>query len=254
MSKSCHDLDLIAWMKSGVQPQRVSSFGSNFQFQPHKAPAGAGTRCLVDCPIETSCLYSARKHYLDHPDRWAFYVWDALEHLGLPSLKDRIEVLKTGPYGRCVWKTDMDVVDHQSVLVVFADGCTATMNMIGGTAKPSRSLHLVGTQGEIEGRMEESRFAIRHIDARPGHETREEMVDLNLISDMTGAHGGHGGGDMRLVADFVRRLNGEEPSISSTSLEDSINGHLMGFCAERSRMTGQVVEITRQAPPGINTD
>ena len=254
MSKSCHDLDLIAWMKSGVQPQRVSSFGSNFQFQPHNAPAGAGTRCLVDCPIETSCLYSARKHYLDHPDRWAFYVWDALEHLKLPSLEDRIEVLMAGPYGRCVWKTDMDVVDHQSVLVDFADGCTATMNMIGGTAKPSRSLHLVGTQGEIEGRMEESRFAIRHIDARPGHETREEMVDLNLISDMTGVHGGHGGGDMRLVADFVRRLNGEEPSISSTSLEDSINGHLMGFCAERSRMTGQMVKITRQAPPGIDTD
>ncbi|MFI5358413.1 MAG: Gfo/Idh/MocA family protein, partial [Opitutales bacterium] len=105
MSKSCHDLDLIAWMKSGIAPVRVSSAGGNFQFRPEKAPPGAGTRCLVDCPIEADCLYSARKHYVDHPDRWAFYVWDTLEHLDQPTLADKIASLQAGnPYGRCVWK------------------------------------------------------------------------------------------------------------------------------------------------------
>ena len=67
MAKCCHDLDLIAWMKSGVAPVQVASFGSNIQFRPDQTPAGAGTRCLVDCPIEPDCLYSARKHYIDHP-------------------------------------------------------------------------------------------------------------------------------------------------------------------------------------------
>jgi len=243
MSKSCHDLDLMAWMKSGVPPVSAASTGSNFQFKPENAPPGAGTRCLVDCPIEAECLYSARKHYLDHPERWAFYVWDSLEHLENPTLEDKEESLKTSPYGRCVWKTDMDVVDHQAVLVEFADGCTGTLNMIGGTAKPSRSLHLVGTDGEIEGKMEDSRFVIRHIDPRPGCEYSEEVVDLSVGGDMTGAHGGHGGGDMRMVADFLRVLNGEQPSISSTDLQDSISGHLMGFTAERSRETRQVEEI-----------
>ena len=243
MSKSCHDLDLMAWMKSGVPPVRTASSGSNFQFRKENAPPGAGTRCLVDCPIEADCLYSARKHYLDHPERWSFYVWDSLEHLGKPSLRDKEESLKTSPYGRCVWKTDMDVVDHQSVLVEFEDGCTGTLNMIGGTAKPSRSLHLVGTLGEIEGKMEDSRFVIRHIDLRPGCEYSEEIVDVNVGGDMSGAHGGHGGGDMRLVADFIRVLNGEKPSISSTDLQDSISGHLMGFTAERSVDTRQVEEI-----------
>ena len=243
MSKSCHDLDLLAWMKSGVAPVRVSSFGSNYQFRPERSPEGAGTRCVVDCPIEPDCLYSARKHYLDHPKRWEFYVWDSLEHIDEPTDEDRLESLRTSPYGRCVWKTDMNVVDHQSVVVEFEDGSTGTLNMIGGTAKPSRSIHLVGTHGEIQGYLEESRFAVRHIDPRPGHEYSEEIVDLNVGGDMTGARGGHGGGDERLVADFLRYLNGESPSLSTTTLDDSIAGHLIGFSANRSLDEGRTVEI-----------
>jgi len=244
MSKSCHDLDLIAWMKSGVPPRRVSSFGSNMQFRPENAPRDSGTRCQVDCPIEPECLYSARKHYLDHPKRWSSYAWSSLEHLKKPSMQDRAESLKASPYGQCVWKTDMDVVDHQSVMIEFEDGATATMNMVGGTAKPSRSIHLIGTRGEIQGCLEDSLYVVRHIDPRPGHEFSERTVDLNVTGDTTGAHGGHAGGDSRLVGDFLDYLEGNEPSISTTSLEDSIAGHLIGFCADQSMNENRVVEIT----------
>ncbi|MGC9350168.1 MAG: Gfo/Idh/MocA family protein, partial [Anaerolineae bacterium] len=168
MAKCCHDLDLIAWMKSGIRPRSVASFGSNFQFRPERAPEGAGTRCLVDCEIEPECLYSARKHYIDHPERWSFYVWESLEHLEHPTLEEKVASLKgDNPYGRCVWRCEMDVVDHQSVLVEFEDGATATHNMVGGTARPSRSIHLIGTLGEIQGVFEDSRFVVRHIDPRP---------------------------------------------------------------------------------------
>lgn len=245
MAKSCHDLDLIAWMKSGVAPRRVSSFGNLFQFTPENAPKGAGTRCLVDCPIEADCLYSARKHYIDHPERWSFYVWDSLEHLSNPTLDQKIASLKgDSPYGRCVWKCDNEVVDHQSVLIEFEDGCTATLNMIGGCSKPSRSLHLIGTIGEIQGCLEDSRFVVRHIDPRPGHEYREEVIDVNVDGDMTGEFGGHAGGDMRLMADFLKTLRGEPRSICSTVIEDSIAGHLMGFGADQSLRERRVVDIT----------
>ncbi len=244
MAKSCHDLDLIAWMKRGAAPVTVASVGSNFQFRPEKAPPGAGTRCLVDCPIENDCLYSARKHYLDHPERWAFYVWDALEHLDAPTAADREALLKgDSAYGRCVWKCGIDIVDHESVAIEFADGATATLNMIGGAAKPSRSLHLVGTRGEIQGNLEDSRFVVRGIDPRPGREFSERVVDLKIGGDMTGAHGGHAGGDLRLVADFLRLLRGEPPSISATTIEDSIAGHLLGFAAERSREQSRIVSV-----------
>ncbi|MFP4026639.1 MAG: Gfo/Idh/MocA family protein [Candidatus Brocadiia bacterium] len=247
MAKSCHDLDLMIWVKSGIRPARVASFGSNYQFMPEKAPENAGTRCLVDCPIEEDCLYSARKHYIDHPDRWSFYVWASLEDIENPTIEDKIESLKTdNPFGRCVWKCDNDVVDHQSVVVDFEDGCTGTMNMIGGTAKPGRSIHLVGTEGEIQGAIEDTTFVIRHIDTRPGHEYSEEEMDINAMGDTSGVTGGHGGGDLRLVDDFVRVLSGEQPSISWTGLEDSVSGHLIGFAADEAREDNTTVDLQFQ--------
>jgi hypothetical protein len=115
--------------------------------------------------------------------------------------------------------------------------------MIGGTSRPSRSIHLVGTRGEIQGVFEDQRFVVRHIDPRPRHEYSEELVDLTVSGDMHGAFGGHGGGDLRLVADFVRVIRGEPVSISTTSLQDSVSGHLIGFCADRAMEEHRVVDI-----------
>lgn len=241
MAKCCHDLDLLVWMKSGVPPRTVSSLGGLSYFRPERAPEGAGTRCLVDCPIEPDCDYSAAKHYLDHPQRWAFYVWQPIEHLTNPTMEDRrASLMGDSLYGRCVWRCDNDVVDHQSVVVQFANGATATHNMVGGASRGSRSIHLIGTRGEIHGVFEESRFVVRRIDPRPSHEFAEEVVDLRLGGDMHGAFGGHGGGDLRLVGDFLRVVRGEPPSLSTTGLEDSIYGHLLGFRADRAMETGRV--------------
>lgn len=245
MAKCCHDLDLITWMKSGTKPRAVSSYGSNYQFRPERAPDGAGTRCLVDCAIEPSCLYSARKQYLDHPDRWSFYVWDSLEHLAAPTMEDKIaSLMSDSPYGRCVWKCEMDVVDHQAVLIDFEDGTTATHTMVGGASRPGRSIHLVGTEGEIEGFMEGGRFVVRHPDPRPGHEYSESEVNLNVLEGSQGDHGGHGGGDLRLVSDFLRVVRGEAPSISTTTLDDSVAGHLIGFSADRAMMERRAINLT----------
>jgi len=92
--------------------------------------------------------------------------------------------------------------------------------------------------------MGDSKFAVRHIETRPGREEyTEETVDLNVSGDTSGAFGGHGGGDERLVADFVRFLRDEPRSISCTDLDDSIAGHLMGFSAERAREERRAVEL-----------
>ncbi len=246
MAKCCHDLDLIMWMKSGIAPSKVASFGSLSQFKPEKAPQGAGKRCLVDCKVEQECLYSARKHYLDEPDRWGMYVWELLEDIENPTLEDKERSLKTdNPHGRCVYRCDNDVVDRQSVIIEFEDGCTITHNMIGGTARPSRSIHLIGTLGEIQGTLEDSKFVVRKIDPRPGCEYSEKVHDLNVTGDMHGAFGGHGGGDLRLIADFCQFLQGGTPSISSTTINDSIYGHLVGFRAEEARLEGKVLSIPK---------
>jgi predicted dehydrogenase len=245
MSKCCHDLDLLTWFKSGIAPTKVSSFGGLRYFCRQNAPKNSGEYCLLDCPLERDCLYSARKHYLDHPNRWAFYVWAELEHLGKPTLEQKEAFLKdkSNPYSKCVWKLDNNVADRQSVMIEFKDGSTATHNMVCGTSRPMRKIHIIGTTGELHGIMDDNKYVIRHIDPRPGHEYKEAKRDLNDEGDTTGAFGGHGGGDIRLAADFVDAVEGNEPSISCTVLADSINGHLIGFAAEQAMEENTIVKI-----------
>jgi hypothetical protein len=225
----------------------VASFGSRSQFRQETAPENAGTRCLVDCPadVERACLYSARKHYLEHPDRWSFYVWAGLEDILNPTLAQKEDYLKKdgNPFGRCVYRHDNDVVDRQSVVIEFENGSTATHNMVGGTPKGSRSIHIIGTHGEIHGHLEESRFTLRLTDPAPGQDYREEVVDLAVNGDMHGAFSDHGGGDLRLVRDFVQVIRGEPHSISTTDLEDSIYGHLLCYLADRAMEERRVCDV-----------
>ena len=242
LAKCCHDLDIMMWMMAETKPTAVSSFGGKFQFKPENAPAGAGTRCMVDCPLVDTCRYSCKRLYIDHPDRWSFYVWDKLEGIENPTIEDKIHLLKgDSPYGRCIYKCENDVVDHQSVMVQFASGATGTHNMVGGSSAPLRRIHIIGTKGEIYGNFEESKFYVSKIDPSPDAHNGEcqiEEVDLNVKGDMVGAYGGHGGGDERLAADFVQFVRGEKPSLACTSIFDSVAGHLCVYLADESRTHG----------------
>jgi predicted dehydrogenase len=243
LAKCCHDMDLLMWMKSGIAPKAVSSFGGLMYFTPENAPEGAGTRCLADCAIEADCPYSARKHYIEM-NLWGYYAWEAIEHIQDPTEADKLESLRTdNPLGRCVWRSDNDVVDHQSVAIEFADRATATHNMVGGVSRPMRSIHILGSHGEIQGIVDESQYVIRRMDTTAKDGYVEEEGDVNVTGDMVGEQGGHAGGDARLVADFVSLLAGEAPSISCTSIEDSVNGHRVVYAADRSRRTREVVEL-----------
>lgn len=245
LAKCCHDLDIIMWMQNGVAPKAVSSYGGIMQFTKDKKPANAGTRCLADCPIEDKCIYSAKKIFIDSPERWSFYVWDCFEYGKNPTLEEKIHSLKTDNiHGRCVWECDNDVVDHQSLIIEFENGSTASHNMIGGSAKGQRSIHIIGTLGEITGIFEDSKFTIRRISSGGDKDYDEEIVDLNATGGMTSNFGGHGGGDIRLVEDFVNYVRGEEPSVSCTSIKDSMYSHKTVFCAEKSRKNFINVDIT----------
>ncbi|HBP38703.1 MAG TPA: gfo/Idh/MocA family oxidoreductase [Clostridiales bacterium] len=240
MAKCCHDLDILTWLKSGIAPRYISSFGGLKQFRAERAPAGSGQRCLADCQIESNCPYSARKHYLDS-GLWPKYAWRSIEQL---EDKDS-EVVKTkslcsdNPFGRCVWHCDNNVEDHQCVMIEFEDGTTAVHTLNGGTAKPCRVIHVIGTRGEIYGITEDQCLMVRHPDPRKGHEFSEEKVLIPEAAEE------HGGGDCRLVADFVRTMKGQQPSVSCTELADSIYGHLIGFAAEEAMRDRKVVEISK---------
>ncbi len=253
LAKSCHDMDLMMWLMDGSTPVSVSSYGNEFIFAKEKKPPMAGTRCLVDCPIEKDCVYSARRQYVETLTRWCGYVWVTDEKEGVnilnstPDLtkEEMIESLKThNPFGKCVWECKRDTnVDHQSVMVNFDNGAVGTFNMIGGTAKSERNIHIIGTKGELKGVFDQSKFVISKICPEEISGYAEEVIDLNISGDMSGEHGGHGGGDLRLVADFVELIQGGEPSVSCTSLEKSMLSHKTVFCAEIARKENRIVSM-----------
>lgn len=238
LSKCCHDLDILAWLMADSLPSQVSSLGSLFQFRPDQAPAGAGNHCLLDCPVERGCVYSAKRLYLESPQRWANNIWHD-SGLGDPSQEEKLNLLSQpeNPYSRCVYRCGLSIVDHQSLLIGFRNGATATFSMNAGASASSRTLHLTGTKAEVVGRFEEERLTLLRIapEAPVGRLEEEISVAPSRQGDA------HGGGDQALVMDFVALLQGRQPSLCCTSLEDSMVGHRLAYQAEDSRQRDGVM-------------
>ncbi|MEU7036288.1 Gfo/Idh/MocA family oxidoreductase, partial [Streptomyces sp. NPDC046237] len=192
MAKSCHDLD---WLQHivGEPPARVSSFGRLTHFTPANRPQDAADRC-VECPVRGECVFDAVRFYGDRlaagQKGWPLSV--VLDDFTGAALE---EALRTGPYGRCVYACDNDVVDHQVVAMEFAGGATATFTMTGFTEMANRRTQIFGTRGEIRG---DGRMLHIH-DFRTG---TTEAVDTLPTGNMS-AGGGHGGGDEGLMEAFV---------------------------------------------------
>ena len=230
LAKCCHDMDIMMWLMSPLKPITVSSVGARMQYRSENAPKNSGTYCLDDCPLVDTCQYSAKKLYLEHLGSWEFYVWKDLESVENPTMEQRIEVLRRSDYGRCVYKCDNDVVDHQSVLINFSNGATGTHNMIGGAAAPLRVLKVTGTKGELYGEFESNVIKFTRIDPDNENMYIEERLDIEDF-DLDG----HGGGDDNLTADFIKFVAGEKVSVSCTSIYDSVDGHNIIFLADESR-------------------
>ena len=238
LAKCCHDLDLLCWMKSGIQPKKVASFGGRHFFTSENMPEGASEVC-INCDIERECEYSALRHHVDNA-WWPFYAlageagYEGGEEIGED---EKIAHVSASEYGRCVWNCDNDVVDRQSVIVEFEDGCVATHDMVTNSAKGVRRIQITGTKGEIYGDMIEGKFTLSKPGATAGEEALVEEIDVHLEGDR------HGGGDLRLVADFLSVVRGEGGSISTTTLSDSINSHLIAYAADIAMREERVVSI-----------
>ena len=203
LAKSCHDLDIMTWLMQPYRPTAVSSFGSNLQFTKEQKPDGATHRCYDGCPHMEDCPYSAKSNYAEH-DFWSGYVFGATEGEQLSYEEREKDLRQDNPFGICAWDFDReDNVDHQTVSVSFEGGATATFSMVGGATRAQRSLHLVGTRGEIVGVFEDNLITLRKIS--PHHESWFEEKRIETISTTCGAHAG---GDMALIEGFIDILGG----------------------------------------------
>lgn len=236
MAKSCHDLDWLQYMM-GEPPARVSSFGRLSHFRPENKPAGAADRCL-DCGVEPDCPYSAKRLYFDAlvQGRHRFPLSALVDEYTPEALG---EALRNGPYGRCVYACDNDVVDHQVVSMEFGSGATGTFTMTAFNEAAHRRTRLFGTRGEIDGDGE----LIRVYDFL----TRtERVVGPGDYGDMT-AGGGHGGGDAGLMDAFTAAVAAGDPGLVLSGPLESLTSHLSVFAAEQARLRGTV----EQVPPAL---
>ncbi len=243
LAKCCHDTDLMCWLNGGTVPEKVSSFGTRGLFAQQNAPAGATEYCY-QCPHNDSCLYSAQKVHLEF-DPMPFQTWAEMNKpLDEITKEEKAEYLKTHTYGKCAYNSGGDIVDRQVVSVIFNNGSIATLNMIGGASKAGRWLHIVGSKGEIVGYVEEAKFKLVTFDRSEGVFTeKEEEIDVSSQIVANALYSGHAGGDYALMHDAVRFFAGEGASVSITSIDDSVNGHLIAYAAESSRREEKIVRI-----------
>ncbi len=236
MAKCCHDLDLLVWL-TGSCCTRLSSFGSLSWFTEANAPAGSGKRCMEDCAVQQDCPYDCEKIYITDPDTGirAGNSWPSHILMAHPTEEGIREILKTSPYGRCVYRCDNTVVDHQQVNMVMGDDILCSLSMTAFSHKVNRMIKIMGTMGEIEGNFDDEIIYVRKF-GQP-----EERIDLTeTITDFTY----HGGGDSRMVLQVMDYVMNDIKGDGITDLASSIESHLMAIAAEESRLAdGKVVEI-----------
>jgi predicted dehydrogenase len=273
LAKCCHDLDILIWMLDD-RCQTLSSVGSLLHYRPENAPEGVPKRCLDGCPAAESCPYYAPFIYIDHTPLWRnvsasatgleswatrmqlrspelikalslaipdlrevsdYRGWPSSVLTNDPTTENVMAALREGPYGRCVYHCNNDVVDHQVVSMQFERGTSVTLTMHGHSHEEGRSTLIEGSQGRL---YAEFKLGGSWIEVDEHHSDRHTYYDTRHS-----AGSGHGGGDFGLMAAFVKALQSEDESAGLTTARTSLESHLMAFAAEDARLHEKVIRM-----------
>src|SRR5438132_360761 len=230
LTKCCHDLDLLVWIFGRCE--RLSSSGSLTHFVREAVGAEIPDRCTDGCPIADDCPYFAPRVYLDRlRENPSSFAVAAVTSDRTPE--GVMRALETGPYGRCVYRSDNDAVDHQVVLMRFAGGLSVSLTMQGASHLEGRTIRIDGTRATLL--ANEARAEMEIHDHRTGQAER--------ITRPRGV-GGHGGGDDGLMRAFVGAIQGDRAGVL-TSAREAVASHLMAFAAEQARLSGEAVDMER---------
>lgn len=231
LQKCCHDFDLIQYFV-GARCKALSSMGDLSYLNPKNHPEGAADRC-VSCKFIETCPYSAKKIYIDmwkengrNENIWPMNV--ITDEFPLTE-ENLTRAITEGPYGRCVFACDNNVVDNQTVMMQFENGITATLKMEAFTKAGGRDIRFFGTSGELCLYESEGLIVLKRYFGNEERWTLSELTD-----DLEG----HGGGDHRMIDRLYRVLTSENPKSIDTTIENSVESHYMAIAAEESRLAG----------------
>ncbi len=226
VAKCCHDMDILNFLV-GKKCLKISSFGGLYYFKKENAPEGAAERC-ESCQHNKTCQFSAFQ-YLSVREPMPMFreiVSKAAEN------GEFLADLAKSQYSQCVYSCENDVCDRQTVSIEYEGGATVSFTASAFTADTSRQTKIMGTKGEIEGKIEDDVFYVR--DFASGNETAHYV---NTPKTM------HAGGDEKIMAGFCEALRNPEEGLKKYSAAMSLQGHEMAFAAEQARVCGCVVEL-----------
>lgn len=228
IAKCCHDLDLISWFMDDTC-EAVSSFGSLSVFRKENAPKNSAEYCL-DCKEKGACPYSAEKIYIKDRAEKGKLGWPCDIIVNEPTVEKLYDALKTSKYGKCVYKCDNNVVDHQVVNMQFKNGRTAQLTMTAFSEECFREIRLHCEKGDIAGNMIDNILTCNIF----GKETYQ--IDVNIDAD---TDYGHGGGDFGMLQTLVDFYEGN--GALNTTIAESMQSHYIGFAAEQSRKANGIL-------------
>lgn len=231
LQKSCHDMDILQWLL-GKKCKKVQSFGSLSYFTPANAPEGAPKRCIEGCPVGETCPYNAVKLYLENESNW---FRSAATKLVKSNDEDVKKSLIESNYGKCVFYSNNDVVDHQTVNMLFEDDVTVTFTM-NAFNSGGRFINIYGTKGEVRAALKGD-SPIKIYD--PVTKETEE-IPCNATD---GILGGHGGGDAGIIVALYDYMTDNYTGCAIPTISESCYNHLITFAAEHARNTGTVVDV-----------
>ena len=218
VAKSCHDMDLLTYL---IQRKciSISSYGGNDFFIPDNAPEGAPLRCTDGCKYAETCQYNAIELYTNGKARYF------LHKFGCDDTKESIiDALKSNCYGKCVFRCDNDVCDHQVACFEFENGITAVFTVSAFSLENNRTLKIMGTKGEIGGCMELGDIVLKKF-------INNQSQKIHIEHDNTK----HCGGDSGLINAFVQQIR-SNGGVDFSAFES----HKMAFAAEKSRSSNSV--------------
>ena len=232
LQKSCHDMDILQWLV-GKECKRASSFGSRTYFTIENAPEGAPEYCIEGCPHADTCYYNAVKLYLEAKSN----DWFRPASTGLvnPTDEEVEHAIRTTQYGKCVYKCDNDVVDHQVVNLEFEDGTVVDFNMCAFN-EGGRFIRIMGTNGEIVNSGDGSDVTLYKFSDKS-----HTKIDINAYGNTI--ESGHGGGDEGIINALYDYITSGVVTEQLSEIGISVKNHMIAFAAEESRISGKVVNV-----------
>jgi predicted dehydrogenase len=205
LEKSCHDMDLIAWL-TGSRCKRVASFGSRSYFLPR---GDVPEKCSWECPRYSRCVWRAD-----------------------PSGRGMAAPLTPRERELCVFHAPSDIVDHQNAIFEFEDDVLASFNLNPLGIPERRYFTVYGVDGTVFGDTSTNLIHLR----RAGSDTE-------IVYRPGGAEDGHLGADSRVAQAFIDLLDDPVMNPPKTGVLEGFEAVLMACATDISRRENRVVEL-----------